>query len=173
MATLTNKFCVDANIFITAWDSSYPISVFPTLWGQLARFKDNIVIIKPVYDEINPISPADRKLDLSKKREKYPLRMWLEDNQFTETLIDDMVENLSLKLELEYEIDDISKGASQNDITLITYAKINNKTVVTLEAIQPEKPKYKKNYKIPLICKEQNVICINFIKMLSQLSIKI
>jgi len=56
---------------------------------------------------------------------------------------------------------------------LIAYAKITNSTVVTLEKKQPNKPVPKCNYKIPLICEEQEVKCINFINMLEELKIRL
>jgi hypothetical protein len=168
-----SQYCVDANIFITAWRVGYPIEVFLSLWGQLAESKDEIILIKPIFVEIDPISPADNKLTVDKKREKYPLRMWLQENDFVETPVNDDISPVSLELEKEYEINDVSKGAGQKDITLIAYAKIMNKTVVTLEAIQTQKPGKKCNYKIPLICDEQNVRCIDFVSMLKELNIRV
>lgn len=168
-----SQYCVDANIFITAWGVSYPIEVFLSLWGQLAESKDEIILIKPIFVEIDPIPSADNKLTVDKKREKYPLRMWLQENDFVETPVNDNISPVSLELEKEYEINDVSKGAGQKDITLIAYAKIMNKTVVTLEAIQTQRPGKKCNYKIPLICDEQNVRCIDFVSMLKELSIRI
>jgi predicted nuclease of predicted toxin-antitoxin system len=81
------------------------------------------------------------------------------------------VQKKSLFLEREYKTTDGPKGASKNDIALIAYAQSNDKIVVTLESEQKQKPKEKSTYKIPLICAEQNVKCINFIEMLAGLSI--
>ena len=108
-----------------------------------------------------------------KKREKYPLRVWLEEGNFTVPNITDEVNTVSLDLEREYETSNESKGAGQIDITLIAYAKVMRKTVVTFEAPQPQKPGKKYNYKIPLICQEQGVDRIDFITMLDQLNIRI
>ncbi len=130
-------------------------------------------MIKPVFDEIEPISSSDLKLSRDKKREKYPLRLWLEEGNFAVPNVSDEVNNVSLGLEREYETSNESKGAGQIDITLIAYAKVIKKTVVTFEALQPQKPRKKSKYKIPLICQEQDVDCINFIKMLDQLDIRI
>ncbi len=171
-----SQYCVDANVFITAWHDGiggYTIEVFLSLWNQLAESKDDIVLIKPLFAEIDPISPADNKLTLDKKREKYPLHMWLQENDFVETPVNDDINSISLELEKEYEISDISKGAGQKDITLIAYAKKTNKIIVTLEAEQKQRPCKKCNYKIPLICYEQSVRCIHFVSMLKELSIRI
>lgn len=167
------NYCVDANIFITAWYVNYPIKIFPSLWEEIANKKNEIILIKPIFDEIEPISSSDNKLNIDKKRTKYPVRMWLIENGFTETLMDDEINKTSLKLEKEYEINDFSKGVGSKDILLISYAKEKNKIVVTLEGIQAQEPKEKYNYKIPLVCKEQKVKCINFVEMIDGLGIKI
>lgn len=170
---MTGEYCVDANIFLTAWHIAYPVNIFPSLWQQLAEAKEKIIIIKPIYDEIEPIPSSEKKLSVLEKREKFPLRVWLEENQFPEIPINDDVNALSLELEKTYEIHDTSKGAGQVDITLIAFAKIFNKMVITLEGEQKQKPKEKYNYKIPLICAEQGVGCLNFVEMLTKLNIKI
>ena len=170
---MNGQYCLDANIFITAWNSSYPMTVFPSLWEQLAQCRNNLVLIEPVFDEIDPISSADKKLPKNKKREKYPLRVWMIDNHFDAKLITDEINAVSLDLEKEYETNNNPKGANQNDITLIAHAKVKEKIVVTYEENQTQKPAKKSNYKIPLICQEQDVECIDFIKMLQRLNIKV
>lgn len=170
---MKTRYCVDANIFISAWYVSYPKSVFPSLWERLIQLKDDIVLIQPIYDEIEPFSLADKKIQAAKKRNKYPLRMWLEENEFVETPINDQVNFASLDLEKKYETNDISKGAGQKDITLIAYAKNTGNKVVTFEAKQRQKPDKKCNYKIPLICSEEDVGCIDFVTMLENLAIRI
>lgn len=170
---MNGQYCVDTNIFITAWYRSHPVDVFPTLWKQLAQCRNDIILIKPIFDDIEPFSPADQKIPLDKKREKYPLRVWIENNKFDGGPVNDETEALSLELEKTYEITNESKGADQKDITLIAYAKIMDKTVITFEGMQNEKPGKKYNYKIPLICHEQDVLCEDFVYMLRNLGIKV
>ncbi len=170
---MTGRYCVDANIFITSWNTAYPIQVFPSLWQQISKHRSNIILIKPVFDEIDPISPSDQRLAKNERQDKYPLRVWMENNQFAATLITDATNSISLNLEKDYETNNNPKGANQNDITLIAYAKSEDKIVVTFEEKQPQLPGKKCNYKIPLICDEQQVECISFVEMLSRLGIKI
>lgn len=170
---MSGQYCLDANIFISAWNSRYPLMVFPSLWEQLAQCRNDLVLIKPVFDEIDPVSSADTKMPLSKKREKYPLRVWMMENHFEATAITDEINAVSLELEKAYETNNDPKGANQNDITLIAYAKVEIKTVVTFEENQPQKPGKKNNYKIPLICDEQGVECIKFVTLLERLDIRI
>jgi hypothetical protein len=137
----SGQFCLDANLLITAWNITYPADVFPALWKQLGQYRNEFILIQPIFEEIDPIAPADRKLSLDEKRAKYPLRMWMQENLFEVTPITDEVNAASLELKLNYEITPLSKGAGQNDVTLIAYAKITGKTVVTLESEQPNKPR--------------------------------
>ena len=170
----SGSFCLDANILITAWYENYPVDILPSLWEQLAICRNEFVLIKPIYDETDPITPHDRnKMSIDEKKVKYPLRMWMQENGFEATPINDAVNVASLMLEQEYQINPTSKGAGQNDVTLIAYAKITGKTLVTLEAEQKQKPQKKSKYKIPLICQEQGVEYINFVKLLRCLEIKI
>ena len=166
-------YCVDASAIIAAWVTRYPEDVFPSLWLQLAEHRTDMALIKPIYDQIDPMSQADKGKPELEKRKKYPLRMWMVDNEFESIDTDEEVEELSLFLEEEYQVREGSKGADGKDIKLIAYAKINNKIVVTEEGKQKENPVKKHNYKIPLICNEKEVECINFIEMIRRLGIRI
>ena len=182
-------YYVDANVFITAWYRSYggyPIHIFPSLWEQMAEHRTKIFLLDFIYNEIEPGPLADK--------EKYSLRTWLSDHSFcfdTDILTNDFeftdrgsdfliiksmgdkLNKLSLEMERKYEINEPSKGAGKNDIRLIVYAKEMKQTVVTLEATQNQNPEKKTNYKIPLICQEERVPCINFIEMIAELGIRV
>lgn len=61
------------------------------------------------------------------------------------------------------------KGVSENDIFLIAAAKIRGMSIIANEAPQAAPPKKRQNYKIPLVCsqEENSVPCrsfINFVK---------
>lgn len=170
---MTARFCVDSNVFITAWYTSYPPHILSKLWEHIASCRAEIQLIEPVFGEIEPVSSGDHKLPRGRKKEKYPLRVWLEENNFPVPDVSDEVRSTSLILEREYETSSESKGAGEVDITLIAYAKVEKKTVVTFEGRQHQKPAKKSNYKIPLICSEQGVQCDNFIQMLEKLNIRI
>jgi len=164
------KFCIDANILMTAWNSRYPRDVFPTLWESLSINKNDIIIIKPIFDEIGPISSYRNEGDLQRRKERFPLRTWLLENHFIETQLSEDDERLALELERDYQITDFSKGAGTNDIKLIAYAKNHLKTVVTLEK-QPNRPKVKSKSKIPTICKDNLISCIDFIELIRNFGI--
>ena len=114
----------------------------------------------------------DEKDEQNKLLENYPLRIWLKkEMRIKETPIDDKVEMLALELDGKYETDEPSRGASSEDIKLIAFASLGNHSVVTFESEQKEPPSKKSNYKIPLICKEEKVECINFVEMLDRCDI--
>ena len=159
-------FCSDADAFMTPWKAIYPIEIFPTLWSEVASRKDRIVFLKPIYNEIEPGGGG--------------LKDWLESNHFSPTDANSTdVSMLSVDLEREYragassQVSQPSKGVSVNDLRLIAYAKVHEKTVVTLEARQTELPKEKRKYRIPAVCEEKGVPCINFVEMLRELRISI
>ena len=166
------SYCVDANVFITAWNLTYPKSIFPTLYREMEeKLPDHIILIKPVFDEIEPVSG---KKDPQKLREQHPVRTWLKkDVGISETPVDDSVKQKALELMGKYETDEHSKGAGETDITLITYASLHTHTIVTFEAEQNQQPAKKSNYKIPLICQEERVECINFVELLTRCKIKV
>ena len=157
---MSGRYCLDANVFITCWNDTYPINIFPSLWEQLAQHQSDIILIEPIYDQIIV--------------KKDPLTKWLKENHFFSIPIDYETDKLSLKWEKEYQIRERSKGVNQQDITLIAYAKRKNKIVVTLEGKQDKDPSRKKyNYKIPLVCSDKKVPCINFVKMIDDFGIVI
>ena len=164
---------MDANIFIDSWNDFYPIRRFPTLWAELPKYKQYMVLIKSVYDQIDLISATDKKMAQKEKDKKYPLRAWMVKNQLNSTAVDADVEKLSLSLEKKYEIREKGEGVDQVDITLIAYAKKNKKIVVTFEKKQTQLPKYRYRYRIPLICEEEQVRCINFIEFLDDFEVRI
>ncbi|MBC6414188.1 MAG: DUF4411 family protein [Chromatiales bacterium] len=178
------NYCVDANVFITVWHTTYPKDIFPSLYPEMeSKLLGKIILIKPIFDEIEPILPEkERKLingqisdnEKQKLLEDHPVRIWLKrDMGISETPITNEVEERTLELMEQYETDDISRGASRQDISLIAYASLNGHTVVTLEARQASSPRKKSNYKIPLICEEQEIACIGFTEMLKQCAIQV
>ena len=156
---MSGLYCLDANVFITCWNDTYPIDIFPSLWKQIAQHQSDIILIKPIYDQIIV--------------KKDPLTKWLKKNHFFSIPIDDETEKLSLKWEGKYQVRDESKGVDQKDIKLIAYTKRENKIVVTLEGEQSQKPSKKYNYKIPLVCSKEKVPCLNFVEMIYDFGIVI
>ena len=93
---MSGRYCLDANVFITGWNDTYPIKNFPSLWEQIAQHQSNIILIEPIYNQIIV--------------KKDPLTEWLKKNHFFSTSIDDETEKLSLKWEGKYQITGQSRG---------------------------------------------------------------
>ena len=166
-------YCMDANNFITGWKTHYPPSVFPSLWKHIAAQQANLIIIKPIYDEIEPLNPDDVQKPLSELAKTRPIKAWLMQQNFQPAKTNASVETLSLQLEQKYGIPPNNQaGANKNDITLIAYAKENNMTVVTFEEKQLQ-VSIKRKYKIPRICQEEGVRCIKLPQCLEELNITI
>ena len=163
------KFCLDANILITAWHREYPIDVFPEQWEMLAKNKTRMVIIKDIFDEIEPPS-SDEKKDQELLKKNRPLRYWLENKSFSILSPSDEDKDKCLEFQIKYMTKKTGKGANPNDILLIAYAKKRNHIVATLEAEQKQKPEKLSNYKIPIICKEQEVKFVNFVDLLRKIN---
>jgi len=144
-----NKFTLDANTIITAWDELYPPDLFPKVWQLLIDNKEKIVFLKEIYDQIDPHSRNDDKLSPDEYKKKYTKKSWLKVNQF-EVFKANNIDARALELEREYQTKLKSKGADSKDILLIAFAAKYQHTVVTLEGEQKQKPSKKDNYKIPL-----------------------
>ena len=57
------NYCIDASAFIAAWNVSHPIDVFLSLWSQLANHRTDMILIKPIFDQIDPKKDkADKSL---------------------------------------------------------------------------------------------------------------
>ena len=166
------SYCIDANVFITVWHVTYPRKIFPTLYQKMENILPaNIILIKPVFDEIEPVSG---KKDVQKLQKEHPVRMWLKEEMgINETAIDDRVRQKALELMAKYETDEHSRGADEKDVTLIAFALLSNHTVVTLEEKQKQPPAKTSNYKIPLICQIENVECISFVELLGRCNIRV
>lgn len=115
-------FCLDSNAFITSWRWHYPIDIFPSFWDQLSEKRENVALIKPIYNELKVRNDG--------------LFEWIGRIGFRIFDLDEDVEQSALVLEGIYETNDISKGASSNDIKLIAFAMKNNFPVVTYESMQ-------------------------------------
>lgn len=170
---MSGRFVCDASAFIAAWNIHYHMQIFPSLWEEIGRNKSEIILIKPIYDEIDPVSASDKNKSVAELQDKYPLRMWMNKSHFVETEMDSASKQISLQLESKYEVDSSATGASQKDVALIAFAYEHQKVVVTYEEMQDPAPVKKSRYRIPLICKSEEVECIKFADMLKLLNIKI
>ena len=147
------KFCIDASSFIHLWNEVYPQKTFPSLYPQLENGSGRIALIKPIWDEL---------------KEEDDLIAWLKKTGLEPLPLSQSHKEEAFKLGEEYKISPSSTGASQTDIDLISFAKREGHIVVTQEEHQPNKPSTLSKYKIPLICQEEDVPCMNFLEFLQE-----
>jgi len=149
----------DASSMIHAWDNYPPANHhFESLWEWIA---DNIndrqfSISKKAFEEVNHKIPECGK--------------WLKDNHIemipltpTGLLMAQEIKTLLGIVEEQY-----TKGVGENDLFIIAMAKETSTILVSEESRQNRLPALKSNYKIPAVCKMQEVQveCINFLELL-------
>ncbi len=152
-------YSFDASSMIHAWDN-YPIENlhFKSLWDWFAKQvkQKEFVFSRIAFDEISHKIPECGEWLKKNKAEVYPLSA------------DAILQAQSIKTLLEIEEEAYTKGVGENDLLIISMAKIYNSTLITEEARQLTLPPKKSNYKIPAVCAlvEVNIQCKNFIDLL-------
>jgi len=162
MSTKANKYCLDANVLIQAWQKYYNPKFCPDYWKILTEFgkNDKIFIPELVYEEI--VRTED---DLSK---------WLKTSKIP---INKISEPVTLCLQKIYAADpthknlvDNTKARSLADPWVIAHALHENATVVTKEekvtALNSNK------IKIPNVCDNMGIRWINDFQFIDELDIK-
>jgi len=162
MSTMANKYCLDANVLIQAWQKYYNPKFCPDYWNILNELgkQDRIFIPELVYEEI--IRTED---DLSK---------WLKASKIS---IKKISEPVTICLQRIYSSDPIHKNLVDNtkarslaDPWVIAHSIHENATVVTKEekvtALNTNK------IKIPNVCDNLGVRWINDFQFIDELDIK-
>lgn len=162
MRTMVNKYCLDANVLIQAWQKYYNPRFCPDYWNILIELgkRDKIFIPELVYEEI--IRTED---DLTK---------WLKASKIT---IKKITEPLTICLQKIYAADPLHRnlvdninGRSLADPWVIAHSIHENSIVVTKE----EKiiALNSKRIRIPNVCDNMGVRWINDFQFIEELDIK-
>ncbi|MCF6309453.1 MAG: DUF4411 family protein [Sulfurimonas sp.] len=152
----------DASSMIHAWDN-YPIDNphFNSLWDWFCEQikQKEFVFSEIAFDEISHKIPECGEWLKNNKVEIYPLSA------------DAILQAQSIKILLEIEEEVYTKGVGENDLFIISIAKIYNSILITEESRQLSLPAKKSNYKIPAVCEldEVNVNCKSFIDLLKEI----
>jgi len=155
-------YSFDASSMIHAWDN-YPIenSHFNSLWEWFSEQikQKEFIFSKIAFDEINHKIPECGEWLKNNDVETYPLST------------DAILQAQSIKVLLGIEEEEYTKGVGENDLFIISIAKIYNSILITEESRQLVLPIKKSNYKIPAVCglDEVNVSCKSFIDLLKVL----
>jgi len=150
----------DASSIIYAWDN-YPIKQFPGLWEWIGREIqiEEFAITDIALSEIGDNSPECQEWLKLVGIMRLPI---------TQPILDQALE---IKTLLQIEEDQYhSKGVGENDILIISCAKINRATLVSDEERQNNLPDILSKMKIPAVCKlkEVDVECIDFVTLMKK-----
>lgn len=161
MSNSVNKYCLDANVLIQAWQKYYSPKFCPDYWDILNEFGENSILFLPevVYDEI---TKTDDDLSRWFKKSKIPIR------NITEPVIKCLQNIYSNNLSHKFLVDN-TKARSLADPWVIAHAINENATVVTKEEIVNARNSSK--IKIPNVCENMGIRWINDFQMIEELDI--
>ncbi len=146
------RYCIDTSSLVHAYQRSYPPDILPDLWDK--RFDELI-------DTGRLISPFDVLEELKQKHDD--LHEWakVRPDMFIE--IDDYQDELASVMNEFPRLVDTKKGKSGADPMVIALTMSTNPrcTVVTEEGFGSEK-----SPRIPFICAQRDLRCINVLQLL-------
>ena len=162
MNTKSNKYCLDANVLIQAWQKYYNPKFCPDYWEILIELgnRGEIFIPEMVFEEI--IRTED---DLSK---------WLKQSGIPITKISGPVTILLQKIysfnPIHKNLVDNTKARSLADPWVIAHALHENAIVVTKE--EKVTALSSNRIKIPNVCDNMGIRWINDFQLIDELNIK-
>lgn len=157
-------YLLDANVLITAHNTYYPIERVPQFWEWIIDNAENGRIKIP-YEILKELEAGTRKDTLSE---------WVKTNRKT-LLLDEDVDKLFVNKIIEQgyasDLTDDETHKLGRDPFLIAYAMAeSDRCVVTLETSSPRKQRA--NRKIPDVCDQLNIRCIDTFAMLRALDFR-
>ncbi len=169
------KYLFDANTFITAKNTFYSFDIAPSYWVKINELaeKEKFSIIDRVYDEL--VFP-DKKNQEKEDELSFWIRTKYKGKVHTtrDTKVVEMYAQIIQKMTqdppyISHYLTSAKANfarASNADAWLVAYAKVFDYTIVTFETYNSEE---KKNIKIPVVCKEFGVDCINLHEFMRQM----
>lgn len=162
MNATANKYCIDANVLIQAWQKYYNPKFCPDYWNVLIELGKQGVIFIPemVYEEI--VRTED---DLSKwlKNSKIPIHKMSEP-------VTVCLQRIFSNNPLHKNLVDNTKARSLADPWVIAHALNENATVVTKEEKVTALNSVK--IKIPNVCENMGVRWINDFEFIQELDLQ-
>lgn len=162
MSTQHQKYCLDANVLIQAWQKYYSPKICPNYWDILNQLGQNHRIFLPqmVYEEITRTDD-----DLAK---------WLKNSSVPAYKIDEQVANCLKDIyaanPLHIQLVDNTRQRSLADPWVIAHAMKENAVIVTKEekvtALNSTK------VKIPNVCDNMGVRYINDFKFIEEIGVR-
>lgn len=151
---------LDASSIIYGWDN-YPINQFPPFWEWIESQIENgnLSIPQVAFREVQQKTP-----DCSD---------WLQEKSIHIHPMSNAIlsQSLAIKNLLGISSDDYHvRGVGENDILIISTAKINGLELITNEEKQLTLPQNLKKYKIPAVCNMSSISVANkdFVEYIKQ-----
>ena len=162
MSTQHQKYCLDANVLIQAWQKYYSPKICPNYWDILNHLGQNNKIFLPqmVYEEITRTDD-----DLAK---------WLKSSSIPEIKIDEQVANCLKSIYAanpsHIQLVDNTKQRSLADPWVIAHAMKESAVIVTKEekvtALNSTK------VKIPNVCENMGIRYINDFEFIQEMGLR-
>jgi len=162
MSLTSEIFCIDTNVLIEAWQKYYSPEICPDYWIILNQIgaQGRIFISEMVFDEI--------------KKSEDDLYKWLKDSRIPIKKIDESVskylQDIYSKNDIHKYLVDNTKQRSLADPWVIAHAINEQATVVTKE--EKVTAVNSRRIKIPDVCNNMGVRCINDFQLVRELNIK-
>ena len=148
-------YCFDTSSILHAW-ANYPEEQFPSVWRWMEKQikAGEFLIPEIVRDEAQDEDVLD----------------WFVGKRLPTVAIPDKILNVaqSIKGGLGIKNDDYSqRGVNNNDVIIIATAKVYGCAIVTEEGVQQQLPPKRKQYKMPAVCRANNIPVGNFLARLT------
>lgn len=162
MTLVQHKYCLDTNILIQAWQKYYSPKYCQQYWDILNRLGTTMKVFIPeeVYDEIN--------------RTDDDLLAWLKSSNIqvrsTNSSVTQCLSNIYAADPLHKSLVDNTRARSLADPWVIAHAMDAGATVVTKEELVTAANS--RRVKIPNICANMNIRCIDDFQMIEELNIQ-
>jgi len=162
MSSNTDIFCIDTNVLIQAWQKYYSPDFCPDYWDILNKLgtQGKIFIPEVVFDEIN--QTEDNLFEWLKKS-NIPIKTINEQ-------VSKCLQDIYAKDELHKCLVDNTKARSLADPWVIAHAINEQAIVVTKE--EKVTAVNSRRIKIPNVCDNMGVACINDFELIRRLNIK-
>lgn len=162
MSTRQQKYCLDTNVLIQAWQKYYSPTICPSYWDMLNRLglENRIFIPKEVFEEI---TRTEDELAEWLKASKIPV--YNLNESVTKCLSNIFAANPAHRL-----LVDNVKQRSLADPWVIAYAMSEDACVVTKE--EKVTAANSDRIKIPNVCDNMNVRCINDFQFIEEINIR-
>jgi len=150
-------YCIDTSSLVTGWNDRYPPEVFPRLWENF----ENLISIEKL------IAPVEVYYELDKQDDS--IKSWVDRNSTMFQPLDEEVQEIATNILASHPtLIDADRPTYQADPFIIALAIIRNCVIVTQE-IWTNSPK---RTKIPNVCKDYGIECIDILSMIRELKWK-